>query len=173
MKNYIIKICFLAIALTAILSCQPDTDFPNLENPLAIKPSLLSGTWVARKVTQYDQEALDNGFPENVQKQDITSLFPFETYTITFAVDDAGRPGTYIVAQGQAPNFLKLNQGTWTVDHPIFATIIDMSNTAEVTSASFRIKQLEDNVITLQILRNDIDDNTLYSYYEYEFSKAN
>ena len=159
--------------MAVVFACQPDDDFPDLENPLAIKPALLSGTWVAQKVVQYDQEALDNGFPDDVQAQDITSLFPFSQYTITFNLDEQGRPSTYSITPGTAPNFLKLNNGTWKLDDPVFATMISMTSTSDIHAASFRIKQLDDDVIKLQVLRNDAADNTLYSYYEYEFVKSN
>jgi hypothetical protein len=168
-----IRILTTAFFIGIILSCQPDDDFPDLENPLAIKPSLLQGTWVAEKVVQYDQEALDNGFPTEVVEQDITALFPFSQYRLTFSLDEAGRPGTYTITAGEAPNFLNLNNGDWTLDNPVFATVISMSNTSDVNAASFRIRQLDADRITLHVLRNDATDNTLYSYYEYDFVKSN
>lgn len=161
----------VALLLSVALSCQPDDDYPDLQDPLAVKPTLLSGTWTAERVIQYDQEALDNGFPMEVVEQDITALFPFSDYKLTFELDENGRPSEYSIDAGTAPNFLSLTSGTWTLDDPVFATVITLSNTANIHATSFRIQQLTENRIILNVLRNDANDNTLYSYYRYDFVK--
>jgi Domain of unknown function (DUF5004) len=167
-KFYIQVSILLVIVLVA---CQPEDDFPALENPLALKTTLLNGTWTASKVRQYDKEAIDNGFPDDIQARDITALFPFTEYKITFNLDASGRPGTFVVVPGASPNFLSLNQGTWALDDYVFATRINLTNVTDVNSSTFRITVLEPAKILLQIVRNDAGDNTEYSYYEYEFVK--
>jgi len=163
----------LALLLSVALSCQPDDDYPALQDPLTVKPALLSGTWTAERVVQYDQEALDNGFPTEVVEQDITALFPFSEYKLTFELDEKGRPSEYSINAGDAPNFLSLTNGTWTLDDPVFATVITLNNTADIHATAFRIEQLNKDRITLHVMRNDANDNTLYSYYKYDFVKTN
>lgn len=154
-----------------VFACQPDDDFPALRNPLALKPVLLNGTWTVTKVTQFDREALDNGFPDEVASREITEVLPFTEFSITFNLDTEGRPGTFSVNAGNAPNLLILESGIWSLDNNVFTTVIGLSNPAEPDAASFRVKQLEDERILLQLVRNDAVDNTEYSYYEYVFTK--
>ena len=162
----------VALLLSVALSCQPDDDFPDLDDPLAVKPTLLSGTWTAERVIQYDQEALDNGFPTEVVEQDITALFPFSDYKLTFELDEKGRPSEYSINAGDAPNFLSLTGGTWTLDDPVFATVITLSSTSNINATSFRIQHLSKDRIVLNVLRTDATDNTtVYSYYRYDFVK--
>lgn len=170
MKSIInFKLVFALVMLA--FACQPDDDFPELVDPLAIKPGVLSGTWKVAKVVQYDKEALDNGFPPDVQQRDITSVFPFSEYTIKFDLDASGRPAAFTVTPGNAPNFLNLASGLWSVDDFVFTTRIMLSNPAQVGESSFRVKVLNRDQIRLQIVRNDLNDNTEYSFYEYEFVK--
>jgi len=165
---------FVALSVLTIIGCQPEDDFPEIgPDPLSVKTALLEGTWQASKVTQYDKEAVDNGFPENVQRRDLTDLFPFDEYQITFSTGTDGKPTTFVVDAGSAPDFLTLTSGTWTLDDYVFATQINLTNVANVNSSRFRVKLLQGSKITLQVVRNDLNDNTEYSYYEYEFTKIN
>jgi Domain of unknown function (DUF5004) len=161
------------LSLVCLLgACQPDSDFPNLDDPLSIKTASLSGTWVVQKVTLFDQEAIDNGFPEAVQKQDITAKFPFAEFEVKFDIDNQGNPSTFTVTPGNAPNFLSLNTGQWSVDHPIFTTTIRLFDTTNPNASSFRVKQINKDLITLQFLRNANDSgSTLYLFYEYEMKR--
>lgn len=161
----------LIVLVMLAMACTPNQDFPELQNPLALKPGLLNGTWSVVKVVQYDKEASDDGFPTAVQERDITLLFPFTTYKVTFNLQNDGRPGTFTVTPGTSPNFLSLNEGIWTLDDYVFATTISLTNPAEVNASAFRVKVLDKNAIRLQVVRNDALDNTEYSYYEYEFTK--
>jgi|GEM_PF-4240859 len=166
-KNSLKIFLFCAV----LVACQKDDNFPAIDNPIPLKPALLSGTWTTTKVVQFDKEAVDNGFPTDIQKRDITSSFPFTDYKIKFDVDASGKPTNYIVTPGNAPNFLTLNQGIWVLDDFVFATTLTLTNPADVNASAFRIKRLESNKISLQLVRNDAIDNTEYSYYEYEFTK--
>jgi hypothetical protein len=161
----------MLIMLIAAIACQPENDFPTLENPLALKTEVLQGSWTVNKVVQYDKEAIDNGFPADVQSLEITDLFNFSEFKITFNLQESGLPGTFIVEAGSAPNFLRLTNGTWSLDDYVFATEISLNNVIDVNGAAFRVKLLKDNLIQLQIVRNDLVDDTEYSYYEYELIK--
>ena len=161
----------ILLAGMAVSSCQKDDNFPALQNPIPLKPQLLNGTWSVSKVTQFDKEAVDNGFPTDVQKKDITGLFAFADYKVKFDLEPSGKPSTFTVTPGNAPNFLTLNQGIWELDDYVFATRITLTNPSNVNASAFRIKRLESNKISLQVVRNDANDNTEYSYYEYEFTK--
>ncbi len=161
----------LIFILALAVSCQPNDDFPALQNPIPLKPALLNGTWTVKSVTQFDREASDNGFPVEIQKRDITTLFPFTQYKVTFNLQADGRPGAFEVVPGTSPNFLTLNKGVWSLDDYVFATKITLTSPSDVNASSFRIKVLNSNSIKLQVVRNDAADNTEYSYYEYEFTK--
>jgi hypothetical protein len=161
----------MLIMLIAVIACQPENDFPTLENPLALKTEVLEGTWIVSKVVQYDKEAIDNGFPEDVQSLDVTDLFNFNEFKLTFNLQESGLPGTFMVEEGSAPNFLGLTNGTWSLDDYVFATQIALNNIADVNASAFRVKLLKENLIQLQIVRNDLIDATEYSYYEYELIK--
>lgn len=164
------KIIFL-FSVILLTSCQKEDDFPELENPIPLKPNLLKGTWTTTRVIQFDKEAIDNGFPTEIQRRELTSLFPFVEFKIQFELDSSGKPGAFTVTPGNAPNFLTLSSGIWALDDYVFATSISLTDPANVNASSFRIKRLESNKISLQIVRNDLSDNTEYSYYEYEFTK--
>jgi hypothetical protein len=161
----------LLLCMVLVAACQKDDNFPELSNPIPLKPALLSGTWTTSKVVQFDKEAVDNGFPADVQKKDLTTAFPFADFKIKFDLDATGKPGVFTVTPGNAPNFLTINTGNWTLDDYVFATNISLADPGNVNASAFRIKRLESNKISLQIVRNDFTDNTEYSYYEYEFTK--
>lgn len=174
MKNIISHNLVLLVVASwlLLLSACNVFDYPEIEEPISVKVSELNGTWRVSKVTQFDQEAIDNGFPEDVQKRDITAQFPFAEYNLAFTLDAQGRPATFLVTPGNAPNFLAINSGSWSVDHPVFTTQINLFDATNPNSAAFRVKRISSDVIALQLLRNAADDaNTLYLFYEYEFTK--
>lgn len=166
----------LLVAFVSINSCRPN--YPELVEPLSVKTTYLKGTWKASKVTQYDQEAIDNGFPVSVQQQDITSNYPFSDYTIVFNLDAQGKPSTYTLTPGTAPNYLALTSGNWSVDHPVFATKIMFTDPNITTAGKFVVKMIDKNRLTLRMERRDAaspnpdpDKRTMFLFYEYEFTR--
>lgn len=166
----------LLMVFVSINGCRPN--YPELVEPLSVKTSYLKGTWKTIKVTQYDQEAIDNGFPMSVQQQDITSNYPFSDYTITFNLDAQGRPSTYTLTPGTAPNYLALTSGNWSVDHPVFTTKIMFTDPNVITSGKFAVKMIDKNRLTLRMERRDTagsnpdpDKRTMFLFYEYEFTR--
>lgn len=174
MRNW--AIILLLVVFSSISACRPN--YPELVEPLSIKTNYLKGTWKASKVTQYDQEAIDNGFPVSVQQQDITSNYPFSDYTITFNLDAQGKPSTYTLTPGTAPNYLALSSGQWSVDHPVFTTQILFSNPTSTIGGRFIVNRIDKDRITLRMERRDADGanpdpnkRTMFLFYEYEFTR--
>ncbi len=152
-------------------SCQNDDNFLEFENPIPLKTEVLRGIWKARQVVQFDKEALDNGFPEDIQYKDITALFPFDEYQIEFSLDAEGRPAAFTITPGGAPNFLNILSGIWELDDLVFTKSISLSNPIEFSASTLRVEVLAEDVIKLHIVRSDLNDNTEYSYYQYVFVK--
>ncbi len=157
------------LLLTTFSSCKrtyPELDTDNL---LSIKTNYLKGNWVVSKVVQYDQEAIDNGFPVDVQSKDITTTYPFTDYKVTFNLDDAGKPTNYTITPGASPNYLSLNSGSWAVDNPVATTKITFFDNNITNNASFVVKTIEKDKLVLRVERRGSTDNTLFLFYEYTF----
>lgn len=178
MKQHKSLLGLLLITILAVSGCR--RDYPELEETLTIKTEFLKGTWKVAKVTQYDQQAIGNAYPKEVQSMDITSLFPFSQYTITFNLDAQNKPSTYTITPGQAPNLIALTSGRWEVDNPVFATRIAMFDPNSTSSGTFVVKRINNERIILRVERRDADSNpnepdpnkkTLLVYYEYEFTR--
>ncbi len=175
MKKIQSYLCMLAILVVGF-ACSPPK-YPELEGQLTIKTDFLRGTWKTTKVIQYDQEAIDNGFPKEVQSMDITSSAPFNEYTITFDLDAQGKPSTYTLTPGQSPNFLALTSGNWAIDNPVFATKLTFFSPNSTLAGKFIVKRVDSNRIILRMERRDadankpVDEKTMFLYYEYEFVK--
>lgn len=166
----------IILAIPILSSCR--RDYAELEETLTIKTEFLAGTWKVAKVMQYDQEAIDNGFPKEVQSLDITGTAPFGEYTLKLDVDAQGKPSTYTLTPGQAPNYLALTSGNWSVDNPVFTTVLSFFSPNSTLSGRFIVKRIDANRIILRMERRDangtnpdLSKRTMFLYYEYEFTK--
>lgn len=171
MKYNLLQLFMMMGMLLTISSCQNEDNLLELEDPLTLKPDLLEGTWTTTKVEQFDQEAINNGFPEEVQHIDITSIFPFEEFELQFTLDEEGRPDSFVITTGNSPNLLGITSGKWVLDDYVFAREISLYNSAELSDASLRIEILEETGIILHIVRLDANDGTEYSYYQFQLQK--
>ena len=171
MKKLFKKCWFTPIMMLFFLaSCTPDTDFPSLEEPLLIKTDALQGTWTLQKIVQVDEEAVEFGFPEEVQKMDITSLYNFSEVRITFETDAQGSPSTFNVSTGDAPVFT-IESGMWEIDHPVFTTQILLSDPTLLRKSTYKVIEITGNSMTLRFSRENVEDDATLVTYEYEFVK--
>lgn len=167
----ILKFSFLMILAIYFLSaCQPESDFPEIEEPTSLKAEKLQGTWTLSSVIQVDQEAEDNGFPEDVQSLDITNLFDFQSITLTFNLDTEGRPSDFTVNRPETvPNFF-VESGTWSLPHPVFATEVYLTNPISTGNAILTVERITSNEFKFRVNRKD-EAGTSFIRYDYTFTK--
>lgn len=170
MKKNKIQWFFICLFIFSMGSTSCKRNYPEIEDPLSIKTAYLKGSWVATKIVQYDQEAIDNDFPVDVQSKELTSLYSFTDYKITFNLDDAGKPTTYQITPGNAPNYMGLSAGNWSVDNPVFTRQITCFDNNLVANASLTVKRIENNQLVLRVERRDLQNN-FFSFYEYTFAR--
>lgn len=164
MKKIIIKSFLSLLVFTLLIACDDNDDFNDVTtDPLLVNTDALSGTWTLNTVVQVDQDAVDNGFPENVQRMDITSMFNWSETTITFTLDNEGSAQSFTLDAGSAPNYL-ITSGEWSIDHPVFTSVIDLTNAAEDTSSRLVIEEITENELKGRIERISVDDVVFIRY---------
>lgn len=142
----------LFCGLAALSSCRQNTP-PDMQNPAAIKSDMIAGTWRVNQVVQYDYEArIIQNAPQSALMLDITNLFPFSGQTITFNVDNQGRPTTYTTNAGGAPVFF-LPSGNWNLEHPVFSSRINLSNTTNPRASFLAIREVKPNRLRMKFYR--------------------
>lgn len=157
-------------AIYFLSACQPESDFPEIENPTSLKPEKLQGMWTLSSVIQTDQDAVDNNFPTEVQSMDITSLFPFTSVTLTFNLDAQGRPSDFTVNRPEeVPEFF-LDAGNWTLPHPVFASEIYLANPSQANNTILTVEKITDNELRFRVVRKD-EAGTGFLRYDYTFTK--
>ena len=107
----------LLILVLALTSCEP-LEYGELGEPFS-KIGGIAGTWKVIEVIQVDETALAQG--GLYTEQDLTGLFNFSDYTITFNVDAGSQPSSFDVVTGGSPSFIDTS-GTWTFDNNDFPT---------------------------------------------------
>ena len=163
MKNLVILLLVSLLSTTMFMACEED-DFDDVTTePLSVNTGLLAGTWTLNTVVQVDQDAVDNGFPEAVQKQDITDLYAWSETTITFNLDAEGNPETFSVNEGSAPNYL-VTSGEWSVDHPVFTSEIELTGETEDDKSILVIEDIQETRLTARIERTSTDDIVFVRY---------
>lgn len=161
----------LLFALNALLwvclfqACSPE-DYKEV-GTATDKAALFSGKWKVTKVIQQDLDAIELGFP--YKQNDITTLAPFTTSSITFNMD-GGKPSAFTVDKATAPFFLPLSSGTWKVDNamaPGFITLSSGTTNIDLEIGSYVL--LGQNKLRLTVYRKL--DGVKVTGYQYEFSK--
>lgn len=170
MKRLLKITLMLALAMYCLSACQPESDFPEIEEPTSLKPEILQGTWTLNSVVQIDQDAVDNNFPIEVQSTDITSLFPFTNVTLTFNLDGEGRPSDFTVNRPDDVPAFFIDSGTWDLDNPIFATQVQLSNGTIEENTLLTVSKITSNEFTFRVNRKD-EDGTIFLRYDYTFTK--
>lgn len=140
------------LGIAVLAGCKQNTP-PDMQNPAAIKSDMIAGTWRVNQVVQYDFEArIIQNAPQSALMLDITNLFPFSGQTITFNVDNQGRPTTYTTNAGGAPVFF-LPTGNWNLEHPVFSSRINLSNTTNPRASFLAIREVKPNRLRVKFYR--------------------
>ena len=162
---------FLAIIFMAFISACDNEDFDDVTTEeLTVKPGLLAGTWTFSEVVQVDQDAVDNGFPSNVQRLDITGFYNWSETTLTFDLDAQGNPSAFTINAGSAPNYL-VPSGEWAVNHPVFTSEIMLGDgTATDSESRLVIEKITANQLNARIERISTDD-VVFIRYDVVFTK--
>jgi len=162
----------LALLIIGMQACEPK-DFKSVGTPTTPIASLI-GTWKLNKVTQVDENAKYLAFTYNainVQEQDITSAYPFNTFKITFN-GNGTTPTTFSVDPGSAPKIVKINSGNWTVDDPSYPAAFTLTNgTVTQTLMISAYPTAESPSFKIRTERRDATTNKLWASYNYEFVK--
>lgn len=162
----------LAMAGLAINACRPEAHKELGEAMMAT--TSLSGTWKLSKVIQTDEDAKNKGFTYdavNVQQMDITNVFPYSDYKLTFNME-GNAPTTFTAVPGNAPKIIGLTSGKWLLDDPNYPKVISMVNgtdTARITLGSYPMGQTP--VLKVRQERRDATTGKLLISYSYEFTK--
>jgi len=172
MKKQIQIITMLLLLIAGMQSCQPK-DFKSVGSPTTPMASLI-GSWKLNRVTQVDENAKYLAFTNssiNVQQQDITNVYPFNTFKITLN-GNGTTPTTFVVDPGTAPVIVSINSGNWTVNDPDYPTKITVTNgtvSQVLTIAAY--PTAEDPTFKLVKEKRDATSNKLLTSYNYEFVK--
>ena len=166
--NHILKIFTFSIALAiALVSCEP-VQYEKIGVPFS-KLESIEGTWVATKVIQVDETAVSQG--GLYQEMDLTDLYNFTSYSITFNLDSDTLPSTFSIETGGAPSFID-TMGNWSFNDNNFPTEIHFthSDSANFTSKLYLIAPPRDqNPLRVKFLR--FSKEKLIVSYQYIFER--
>jgi hypothetical protein len=167
MKKIKINLLMAFLGVTALVwSCRPDEPAP-IGDPVN-KIETLNGTWSLSKVVQVDNDAVKKGFPN--QRLDITDLYSYQDFKLTFQLDANGNPGAFSTTPGNAPEIITVASGTWSVDDPAAPVVVTLQNGSNQAALEFTTYNgLLNNKLSLKLVRRD-GEKALVSY-EYEFEK--
>jgi hypothetical protein len=160
-RIHFFTICLFVLA--GMFSCKPEA-FKNV-GVASANLEALNGNWRLVKVTQTDVDAQKKGFP--YQTMDLTNVFPYTEFKMTFNVGAK----TFTATPGNAPNILRLANGTWTADNntaPQNLTLVNGTDTSRIALGGYP-NQVNPN-LRLKVDRKDATGKVLISY-NYEFSK--
>lgn len=163
--NLLTLLAFLGV-IALVWSCRPDEPAP-LGAPVNIVETL-QGAWTLSKVVQVDNDAVKKGFPN--QRLDITDLYNYKDFKMTFNLNQNGTPGTFTTTPGNAPEIISLATGNWKVDDLRAPAMITLENGNNQSVLEFTTYNgLLANKLSLKQVRRD-GDKALVSY-EFEFVK--
>jgi len=171
-----VSILLPALLLILLSACKPD-QFDSVGEPFD-RVQQLQGTWKMAQVFQVDTEAEFRGFPEYVQRQDVTTLVAGVAYTdfeITFTVGSDGKPATFSVKKGTAPVDVPAS-GSWGFNDPDFPSVItltngsvsrkvDIASLANLSAGKLTIKEIR------RYLKSDGSEGKDFLRYEYTLVK--
>ncbi len=165
MKKYIYLVIILIA--TFIISCKP-VQYGELGEPFS-KTDGIKGTWKVSELIQIDETALAQG--GLYTEMNLTDLFDFSNYTITFNVDNENNPSTFSVDAGGAPSFIDTT-GTWSFDDVDYPTevLFSLPDSIQTTSELRLIAPPRENTsLRIKFLR--YSGGKLIVSYQYTFDK--
>ncbi|MBK6267278.1 DUF5004 domain-containing protein [Marivirga sp. S37H4] len=164
MKNIILIMFFLA----AIASCRPE--FEDIGEPVD-RAAGLSGTWTLSSVIQVDEKAVSKGYPDFVQRIELTERAGFNDYQLVLNQSDSGNPSSFEERATDAPTILGISQGSWSLDDPDYPKEITFTNPegGSFTLIVGTYLGLSEGELNLSFSRM-VDEEPIVTY-EYKFIK--
>ncbi|MEN7549089.1 DUF5004 domain-containing protein [Rapidithrix thailandica] len=150
-----------------VSACQPD-DFPAIGDKVN-KIEGIEGDWSVQSVKQIDEIALNDGALN--YEMDITDLFDFDDYHISFTSDDEGNPATFEV-KGKAPNYVD-TEGTWQFDNVEFPTkVMLFTDGATEATSVFYLNRVPSKGFNLELKFQRFEGDIPILSYVYTFTKV-
>ena len=169
MKRQYQLFTFFIVLVIALVACEP-VEYGELGNSFS-KIEGIEGTWIATEVIQIDETALAQG--GLYTEQDLTNLFNFSRYTITFSIDSDTMPSTFSVFAGGAPSFIDTT-GSWTFNDNDFPTDVLFTHTdSSGFTSKMRLIAPPRNQNPLRIKFQRFSGGKLIISYQYTFEKQN
>ena len=160
---------FFIVLATAFTACEP-VEYGETGDPFS-KIEGIEGAWIATEVIQVDETALGQG--GLYTEQNLTDLFNFTSYSITFDVDANNLPSNFSVTSSGAPSFIDTT-GIWTFNDNDFPTevLLTHPDSSGFTSKMRLITPPRDqNPLRMKFQR--FSGGKLIVSYQYTFEKQN
>lgn len=165
MKNMKKVFLITMIITTVFAGCREE--FDDIGEPFD-RSAGLGGDWQLSKVTQNDEDAIRKGFPSFVQSSNITDLFPFNEFRLVLNVDEEGKPSDFTVDAGNAPDFIGLSAGSWTVDNVELPSQIFFGGQTSLDITTYN--GLSEGIMRLKLTRFETkSDGSLQAFLSYDF----
>ncbi len=160
---------FFIVLATAFAACEP-VEYGELGEPFS-KIEGIEGTWIATEVIQVDETALAQG--GMYTEQDLTDLFNFTSYSITFDVDANNLPSNFSVTSSGAPSFIDTT-GIWTFNDNDFPTEVLFTHPdSSLFSSKMRLITPPRDQNPLRMKFQRFSGGKLIVSYQYTFEKQN
>ncbi|GAA3929848.1 DUF5004 domain-containing protein [Hymenobacter algoricola] len=150
------------VALLGAASCQPKEDFAEIGEPFATAESTI-GDFTLTQVVQVDNDAVNNNYPAEVQRMDLTADYPYNQVVFSFQANGTEPTNFVVTNPGNAPVFL--GSGTWKFDDSKGPRkiIISQANGRKDTLQYGQSYRPSDNKLGLKLLRRT-GNKTLVTY---------
>ena len=169
----IITTCLTAfIVLTLFTVSCKKISYSDVGESISLQKNLI-GNWKLDSIIQVDQTAVDKGFPANVQKLNITSLFSYNTVSVKFTDGGTGNAGTFAFTNpGNAPLFVAPT-GNFSFFDNGGSERLKLAGTSRTDSIDFaKAYRVSDNKLALRYNRAFFTGSKkVFVYYDFNFSR--
>ena len=169
----IITTCLTAIIVLTLftVSCKK-ISYSEVGESISLQKNLV-GNWKLDSIIQFDQSAVDKGFPTFVQRLNITTLFPYNTVSVKFTDAGTGTAGTYAFTNpGNAPLFVAPS-GNYSFFDNGGSERLKLVGTSRTDSIDFaKAFRASDNKLALRYNRAFFTGTKkVFVYYDFNFSR--
>lgn len=169
----IITTCLTAIIVLTLftVSCKK-ISYDEVGESISLQKNLI-GNWKLDSIVQFDQSAVDKGFPAFVQRLNITPLFPYNTVSVRFTDGGTGSTGTYAFTNpGNAPLFVAPT-GNFSFFENGGSERLKLVGTGRTDSIDFaKAFRASDNKLALRYNRAFFTGTKkVFVYYDFNFSR--
>lgn len=169
----IIRVCFAAFIVLCLFttSCKK-ISYSEIGESISVEKNLI-GNWKLDSIIQFDQTAVDKGFPAFVQRLNITSIYAYNTVSVKFTDAGTGIAGTYaFVNPGNAPLFVAPS-GNYSLFENGASQRLKLAGAAQTDSIDFgKAYRVSDNKLALRYNRAFYTGSKkIFVYYDFNFSR--